>query len=279
MSKALARWRVASNVVSKPTRSFASTLNLQRAAAAHAHKTHITRSYSSTQRPPVQEHTEPHESYPVLLSQLSDLPELAAHLNETFAPLEFSPELAARILTHPGHKHASISSNSRLSFIGRRVLQSYLMLFLNSSPDAGIAHSYETIVEKTLNTYILGEFVAPKWGLPPIMKWRPIGLDSRIDRRDAHKLGREAAFSIGLYKASGTAVEALVGGVFHHYGGNVAHRLFHTRLLPHVLLPGRPDGLHDSFHGHALKICKQLGGQHGNLLDSASPETQSPHSR
>lgn len=43
---------------------------------------------------------------------------LAEHLNETFKPLEFPPELAARMLTHVSHRDAVNGHNGRLAFLG-----------------------------------------------------------------------------------------------------------------------------------------------------------------
>ena len=101
--------------------------------------------------------------------------------------------------------------------IGRRVLHSYLMLFLHSYPEINESFDYDQLAQKALNTYTLGEFVGPKLGLPSVMKWRPVGLDEKFDVRDALRLGRDVSRSIGLYKVSGTTVEAVVGGVFHQF--------------------------------------------------------------
>jgi hypothetical protein len=43
---------------------------------------------------------------------------LARHLNKTFAPLEFPPTLAQRILTHLSHHDSAIGHNSRFAFLG-----------------------------------------------------------------------------------------------------------------------------------------------------------------
>lgn len=43
---------------------------------------------------------------------------LARHLDKTFAPLEFPPELAQRILTHLSHHDSVIGHNSRFAFLG-----------------------------------------------------------------------------------------------------------------------------------------------------------------
>ena len=59
-------------------------------------------------------------------------------------------------------------------------------------------------------------------------------------------------------------------------GGSVAHRVFHTRLLPLVLLPGTSDGLPDVFHKDALLASKRMGGETGPLLPRPGPSTQPP---
>src|SRR5712691_10173583 len=49
-------------------------------------------------------------------------------------------------------------------------------------------------------------------------------------------------------------------------GGRVTHRLFHTRVLPHLLLPGSPFGLPDVLHADALKAAEYYGGLNGPLV-------------
>ena len=52
---------------------------------------------------------------------------LTAHLNETFKPLEFPPELAARMLTHVSHRDAVTGHNARLAFLGMLLPTAYLV--------------------------------------------------------------------------------------------------------------------------------------------------------
>jgi hypothetical protein len=92
-----------------------------------------------------------------------------------------------------------------------------------------------------------------------VMRWVPpragdLSLDGRL---------------AGVHKVAGTTVEAVVGGVLHQFGGSVAHRLFHTRVLPHLLLPGSPFGLPDVLHADALSAAKRFGGLEGPLLRSS----------
>ncbi|TFY78307.1 hypothetical protein EWM64_g5705 [Hericium alpestre] len=169
---------------------------------------------------------------------------LSQHLNTVFAPLEFPPELARRVLTHLSHKDAKRGGHSaRLAFMGRRVLEAYLMLFLHSCPPSksvSKAPDYATVASRALNTYILGEHVAPHWNLGSVVRWHPT--------RDSIGTGPNDLRSIGLFK-----------------GGSTAHRLFHTRLLPHILLPGKPEGLLDTYHVRAHEVLKQMGGPQGPL--------------
>ncbi|KAH9976185.1 ribonuclease-III-like-domain-containing protein [Lactifluus volemus] len=184
---------------------------------------------------------------------------LSQHLNQTFPPLKFSPELAQRILTHISHRDSLIGHNSRFSFLGRRTLEAYLLLFLQGLPVAA-EHDHARIADRVLNTHSLGEHVAPHWRLLDVMRWvSPLAGQPGLD-------GREA----GQYKVAGTTVEAIVGGILHQFGGSVAHRLFHTRVLPQLLLPGSPFGLPDVLHADALKAAKHYGGLEGSLLVQSS---------
>lgn len=176
------------------------------------------------------------------------------HLDEQFSPLKFPPELAKRILTHGSHKKAPMDGhNARLAFVGmynswpifkykltsnavgRRVLQAYLTLFLHSSPASDITHDYELIAARTLNTYGLGQYVAPKWHLGRVLRWQPTigpranfnfdiksrpgrsGNDVDPELTAALKAYPQVVRSVGLYKVMGEAVQAVVGGTYHQF--------------------------------------------------------------
>ncbi|KAF9240462.1 hypothetical protein BU15DRAFT_87667 [Melanogaster broomeanus] len=190
----------------------------------------------------------------VLLAALGPLSTLkldngrfVAHLNSVFPSLDFTPELANRILTHGSHKSAVHGHNGRLGFIGR-----------HRSP-----HDYDLVVSRALNTYLLGEHIAPRWSLGRVLRWVP------TVSQDTLRVNQ----SVGLYKIMGEAVQAVVGGVYHQFGGSVAHRLFHTRILPHILLPERSSGVPAEFHAKALQICERMGGTEGDLI-SELPTTR-----
>ncbi|KAH8102538.1 ribonuclease-III-like-domain-containing protein [Cristinia sonorae] len=262
-------WRTSLSSPAALTRS--RTASLPRSAS------NTKRSYSTSKAPSISSTPEPFKS-----SNNASSLRLAEHLNSVFSPLKFPPELAARILTHSSHRDAAASNNTRLSFIGRRVLNSYLMLFLHSAPSLQASHDFELIAERALNTYILGEHVAPKWELGRVLKWSPVNVDPQVGHveGDYSRLSPKVSRTVGLYKVQGSAVEAAVGGIYHQFGGNVAHRVFHTRVLPHILLPGTSAGLNDVFHEQVLEICEQMGGLKGALVaengalsrfDSAQP--------
>lgn len=134
-------------------------------------------------------------------------------------------------------------------------------------------------MSRTLNSYVIGEHVGSVWGLGRMLRWTPTVAANKLrpdeDQRDLLK-------SVGLYKIQGEAVAAVIGGIYQHFvrstmplhkhflmpkqGGSVAHRVFHTRLLPNALLPGQTQGLPDEFHADAEALCKQMGGPDGKLL-------------
>lgn len=109
--------------------------------------------------------------------------------------------------------------------LGRRVLKSYLLLFIHSSSALSPQHDYDNLLDRVLNTYVLGEFVGPRWQLGKVMKWTPATQSESLaqDPTSAVQLGRDASRSIGLYKVEGTTVEALVGGVFHQFVSGRVH--------------------------------------------------------
>ncbi|KAG2349787.1 hypothetical protein BDR05DRAFT_923543 [Suillus weaverae] len=218
-----------------------------------------------------------------------DSAQFAAHLNNVFPSLHFPPELAQRILTHGSHKAAVHGHNGRLSFVGktlairRRVLESYYLLFLHSVARNQNQHDYEYLSSRALNTYLLGEHVAPRWSLGRILRWTPtvsqdVLLAHKNVKKSSAKQPADAELenalttnpgivrSVGLYKVMGDAVQSVMGGVYHQFGGSVAHRLFHTRILPHILLPDQAEGVPVEFHHQALAICERMGGVDGKLL-------------
>ncbi|CAK5272217.1 unnamed protein product, partial [Mycena citricolor] len=193
------------------------------------------------------------------------------HLNGLFEPLKFPPELSARILTHASHPAAFHGHNGQFSFMGRRVLESYLLILLASSPKLKPSHDLQDIVSRVLNTYFLGQHIGSQWGLGRVMRWTPTVAASMLE--EGSPLNKEKILKdVGLYKVQGDAVTAVVGGIFQQFGASVAHRVFHTRMLPLLLEP--VGGLPATFHSDALRACSRLGGAEGKLVHETSPASQ-----
>ena len=183
-----------------------------------------------------------------------------------------------------------------------------MMLFLASSPAADPSHDFEEITARALNTYALGQHVAPKFQLSRVLRWQPAVNSSIITRPDVQlkydpipekgtEKDAELALalqahpmllkSVGLYKVMGEAVQAIVGGTYHQFvstsnflrffwvyilifpcrqGASVAHRLFHQRILPSLLIHG-PLGLHEAYHADAFNRAETVcEGAEGGLV-------------
>ena len=164
-------------------------------------------------------------------------PYFQEHLNHVFAPLHFPEELAKRILTHGSHSASIGGHNAGLSFIGvlffsfrmffqiiyrlyaslylgRRVLEAYLQLFLHSSSALDPSDDLEEILNSTLATNFLGEFVGPEWGVGRVIRWSPSAPAQKLANMDREVDTRR---QVGLYKVQGEAVEAILGGIYFQF--------------------------------------------------------------
>ncbi|KAF8485672.1 hypothetical protein JB92DRAFT_3025210 [Gautieria morchelliformis] len=251
------------------------------------------RTFSQISQPNSSSTHQPHRPYSPPHSHANpiniDATDTAEYLRKIFPPLEFPLDVAQRMTTHVSWERGVNGHNGRLGFVGRRVLHTYLLLFLHectlappshnpprnapippssrlrpSSLYAGgplkpLTESYDDISEKLLNTYTLGEHVGAAWELERIMRWTPA-----VPEFDALKAQSPDTVlrSSGLYKVRGATVEGVVGGIFHQFGGLVAHRVFHTRVLPHVYQFGLPVFLHSKVR----EACERLGGEDGSLV-------------
>lgn len=163
------------------------------------------------------------------------------HLNEVFEPLEFPPELSQRILTHGSHKLASQGHSGKLNHLGRRVLQTYLQLFLQQSKALRPEHDLDEITSQTLNTYLLGTHVAPLWRLERVLRWSPAiqapsflrngRTDKTTEKQNemidawiakTKSLDPQMKSKIGLHKVMGFTAEAVVGGIFHQFVSKIS---------------------------------------------------------
>ncbi|KAG9122393.1 hypothetical protein FRC07_001269 [Ceratobasidium sp. 392] len=116
-------------------------------------------------------------------------------------------------------------------------------------PSSILEEDFEEITNKAVDTRALGSIVGNAWELDRVMRWVP------------NRTGDSISNDLGLYKVRGTTVEGVVGGAFFQFGGVAAHRLFHTRLLPHVssLLPSE-------YRKPAQSACDRLGGASAPIL-------------
>ncbi|KAF9041451.1 ribonuclease-III-like-domain-containing protein [Panaeolus papilionaceus] len=186
------------------------------------------------------------------------------HLSNLFPQLHFPPELAKRLLTHSSHPQAKDGHNGGLAFLGRRVINSYLQIFLTSSPNLAPTDDVEAICAQVLNPNLVGEKIGNSWGLGRVMRWIPAAPAHKLrDSAIEEQVKREA----GLYKVQAEAVQAVVGAIYQQFGASVAHRFFHTRVLPYLLLKG---GVPAAFHKEAQSTLKQMGGPNGPLLTPKS---------
>ena len=185
---------------------------------------------------------------------------LAKHLNQLFSPLKFPPELAHRILTHGSHQTARYHGhNSGYNFMGRRVMESYLLMFLNASSNLKSSHDLDAIVTRALDSRLLGERLGAAWSYGKVLQWTPA-----VTRKDLDEIQdvERAWKRIGFYKVQGDAIIATMGGVFQHFGASTAHRLFHTRVLPRLVGGG---GLPAEFKDEVLALQARMGGENANL--------------
>lgn len=145
-------------------------------------------------------------------------------------------EVAARMVTHASWNRGMDGHNGRFTFLGRRVLHAYLMMYLSSRPDGNSPKSQvnqntveksryfpepefnlKAVTERLLDTYILGEYVGGPWDLHKIMRWTPALPMSAAPTDSTPATSRKALLSSGLYKVRGACVEATIGGIYHQY--------------------------------------------------------------
>ena len=117
------------------------------------------------------------------------------------------------------------------------------MLFLASSPAADPSHDLEEITARALNTYVLGQHVAPKFQLARVLRWQPavnpgITIHPQIQSKYGSEKDPELALalrahpmilkSVGLYKVLGEGVQAIVGGAYHQFVSTSNFLSIHT---------------------------------------------------
>jgi hypothetical protein len=89
------------------------------------------------------------------------------------------------------------------------VIAAYFMLFLHSSRQLKPTDDVEDIAARSLNTYLLGEYVGNEWGVGRELVWAP-SISEQL-KTDGHLPG--------LYKVQGETVQAIMGAIYHQYVG------------------------------------------------------------
>ncbi|WVF68564.1 hypothetical protein IAT40_003333 [Kwoniella sp. CBS 6097] len=190
---------------------------------------------------------------------------------------QFPPELALQILTHKSyryshpirhnHQHPSSRSsqaqttsnigsephNSRLSFLGRRAISTYLSIFAHDAfrgrdlqveaSDFLRGLSLEQRLDNLRNTNNLGRTVGTAWRVGDVVRW------------DRNETSRES----GDLKVRGMAVESILGGIFTQFGSPAAHRTFHKLVLPHLVSQLKDPRLVDSVGSIQRQLDEQFG--------------------
>ncbi|TFK60604.1 hypothetical protein BDN72DRAFT_805581 [Pluteus cervinus] len=134
--------------------------------------------------------------------------------------------------------------------IGRRVLETYLLLVLNSSRSLKHDHDLEHVASRTLNTYVLGEHIGAHRGLGRMLRWTPTVLAEKLKMIESDP---SVLRNVGLYKVQGDAVAAVMDGIFQQFGlCSTSDRVLH--------LARQADVLPTPFHGDVFTVAKRMGG-------------------
>ncbi|OCF35135.1 hypothetical protein I317_06656 [Kwoniella heveanensis CBS 569] len=201
--------------------------------------------------------------------------EAQAYLSDLLAlpsDRQFPPELALQILTHKSYRyshpirhnrtssHAQTASNigsephnSRLSFLGRRAISTYLSIFAHDAfrgrdlqvegSDFLRGLSLEQRLDNLRNTNNLGRTVGTAWRVGDVVRW------------DRNETSRES----GDLKIRGMAVESILGGIFTQFGSPAAHRTFHRLVLPHLVSQLKDPRLVDNVGSIQRQLDEQFG--------------------
>ena len=81
-------------------------------------------------------------------------------------------------------------------------------------PEVSERYDFDRTSARVLNTYVLGELVAPKWGLSNRMRWS--SPQTEVKEGEVPSSARQ----VGLYKVAGMGVEAVMGGIYHQFVRN-----------------------------------------------------------
>lgn len=169
---------------------------------------------------------------------------------------------------------SSVPHNSRLSFLGRRAIASYLALFVHEATGTSTqlrdmeflrGRSLEEKLEALRHVNNLGREVGGRWGIESVMRWdrNQVFLGflanycmSTIRVLTLEQTGTES----GHAKIRGMAVESVLGGIYSQYGSPAAHRAFHLHLLPHLTHQFRDQALKERIESTRKEAERLSGG-------------------
>ncbi|KAI8451985.1 hypothetical protein BY996DRAFT_7257207 [Phakopsora pachyrhizi] len=172
---------------------------------------------------------------------------IKSHLEELLYPMKFSEQLACRVVSSKNLIKSQDSlealqrerdtgfvmlgeHNTKLSFIGRRMMHFALSSFLIHAPtlkplkNPSSRLSAQVLEDALLTKFVLGQYVGHQWELEKVMRWRELE-EVQTDK------GRHGT---GLWTARGHAVEAIVGAVMTHHGTRQSLAVFNSLVLPHL---------------------------------------------
>ncbi|KAG0147750.1 hypothetical protein CROQUDRAFT_655749 [Cronartium quercuum f. sp. fusiforme G11] len=171
------------------------------------------------------------------------------HLEELLYPLKFNDQLACRIVSSKNliKSQASLDElkvergdvgyavlgehNTKLSFMGRRMMHFALSDFLSNAPlatpltSASTRLSAQILEDALLTKFVLGQYVGNQWELEKIMRWREL---------DGAAPGSSEIVGTGLWTARGHVVEAIMGAVMLQHGTRLSLAVFNSLVLPHL---------------------------------------------
>lgn len=143
---------------------------------------------------------------------------------------------------------------------------------------AAAEDDHSRIVARVLNTHPLGEHVASHWRLQDVMRWVP-ALDLTVGQRvhtnslerQSRRLLEGGITSICQSRSFCTTSSLADAGVDYAQEGWVTHRLFPTRVILHLFLPGSPFELPDVLHVDALRSATYYSGLNGPSVRGTWP--------
>ncbi|KAH9811214.1 hypothetical protein DFH28DRAFT_463368 [Melampsora americana] len=171
------------------------------------------------------------------------------HLDELLFPLQFTEQLACRIVSSKNLIKSQTSlnelkaergdlgfvllgeHNTKLSFLGRRIMHFALSDFLMNAPlvspltTTSSRLSTEILENALLTKFVLGQYVGNQWELEKIMRWREL---------DGFSSGSNQIIGTGLWTARGHTVEAILGAVMLEHGTRSSLAVFNSLVLPHL---------------------------------------------